>query len=76
MTQSATAKQLQQQMERLPSHQQQRVLEFVASLTDANPRGVPGKVLLAFAGMIESSDLLAMSRAIEQGCEKVNGSEW
>jgi hypothetical protein len=37
---------------------------------------VPGKDLLRFAGAIEAEDLIAIERAIHEGCEKVNLDEW
>jgi hypothetical protein len=39
-------------------------------------QGVPGQVLLRFAGMIETSGLVAMAQAIEDGCEQVHGEDW
>jgi hypothetical protein len=32
--------------------------------------------LLPFAGSIPHEDLEAMTQAIEEGCEQVNGDEW
>ncbi len=58
----------------LPEALQWRVLEFVRTL--AAPHGVPGKQLLQFAGAISSDDLLIMSQAIEQDCERVDANEW
>ncbi|MDB5353848.1 MAG: hypothetical protein JWN24_301 [Phycisphaerales bacterium] len=42
---------------------------------DATPRGTPGPSLLRFAGAIPQEDLRAMSKAIEEDCERV-GDEW
>ena len=64
------------QLGKLPLEKQQQVLYFARALAGANQRGVPGQDLLRFAGTIEVSDLQAMSRAIEEGCEKVNQNEW
>jgi len=36
---------------------------------------MPGKDLLRFAGAIEAEDLIAIERAIHEGCEKVNLDE-
>jgi len=61
------------QLDRLPYELQLRVLDFVKSLI---PKGVEGKSLLRFEGTIPSDDLNLMSQAIENGCEKVDISEW
>ncbi len=55
----------------LPLEQQRHVLELVRTLVAAQVHGVPGQVLLRFAGTIEASDLATMAQAIEDGCEQV-----
>jgi hypothetical protein len=62
------------QVNRLPYKLQQRVLDFVKVLS--RQKGVPGKQLLHFAGTINSDDLQAMTKAIEDGCERVDVNEW
>ena len=64
-----------QQMENLPSNLQQQVLEFTKRLRVSVQRGVPGKKLLRFAGVIPLDDLQLMSQAIESGCEQVDLNE-
>lgn len=59
----------------MPVDQQRKVLEFARTLV-APVHGVRGSELLRFAGAIEASDLEEMSRAIENGCEKVDADEW
>jgi len=61
------------QIDKLPHDLQLRVLDFVKALT---PKGVEGKSLLRFEGAIPADDLQLMSKAIEEGCEKVDISEW
>jgi hypothetical protein len=61
------------QINKLPHDLQLRVLEFVKALT---PKWVVGKSLLRFEGFIPADDLQLMSKAIEEGCEKVDISEW
>lgn len=65
-----------QQMENLPDNLQQQVLDFIEKLTISAQRGVPGKRLLQFAGIIPPDDLKLMSQAIEQDCEQVDLNEW
>ena len=64
------------QLDHLPDAEQRRVLDFARSLASNNLVGVPGKDLLRFAGLIEADDLQLMAQAIEDGCEKVDASEW
>ena len=64
-----------QQMALLPEDQQQRVLAFVKNLVPA-AGGVTGKDLLKFSGSIGQPDLQQMAEAIEEGCERIDRSEW
>jgi hypothetical protein len=61
------------QMDKLPYDLQLRVLDFANSLI---PKGVEGKSLLRFEGVISGEDLHSMSRAIEDNCERVDTNEW
>lgn len=63
-------------MRQLPEAMQQQVLTFTQMLQASMPVGVPGRSLLAFAGAIPADDLLLMSEAIEEGCERVDSDEW
>ena len=55
--------------------QQREVLAFVRTLA-TTPSGVPGRELLAFAGIFESHDLVTLQQAIDEGCEQVHLEEW
>ena len=61
------------QIDKLPHDLQVRVLDIIKALT---PKGVEGKSLLRFEGSISGDDLQLMSKAIEEGCEKVDINEW
>lgn len=61
------------QVDKLPYDLQLRVLDFVNSLM---PKGVSGKSLLRFEGVISDDDLRLMSKAIEEDCERVDVNEW
>lgn len=61
------------QINKLPYDLQLRVLDFAKALI---PKGVEGKSLLRFEGAIPADDLKLISKAIEEGCEKVDISEW
>lgn len=60
------------QIDKLPHDLQVRVLDIIKALT---PKGVEGKSLLRFEGSISADDLQQMSRAIEEGCAKVDINE-
>jgi hypothetical protein len=55
--------------------QQREVLVFVRTLATP-PSGVPGRELLAFAGIFESRDLVTLQQAIDEACEQVHLDEW
>jgi hypothetical protein len=61
------------QIDKLSYDLQLRVLYFVKALIS---KGVEGKSLLRFEGTIPADDLQLMSKAIEEGCEKIDISEW
>ncbi len=65
-----------EELRALPHELQWRVLEFTRALALSAPRGVSGGQLLRFAGTIPPDDLETMRKAIEQGCEQVDGDEW
>ena len=64
-----------QRMARLPEEAQQRGLTFVKGLAPA-AGGASGKELLKFSGAIDHTDLQMIAKAIEEGCESVDRSEW
>ncbi len=70
----AVKEQILAQLAGLSEDQQLRVLDFARSLV--SPDGIAGRDLLRFAGAIEKEDLQTMSRAIEEGCEKIDQDEW
>lgn len=61
------------QIEGLSPDLQRRVLDYAKSLS---PKGVIGRELLRFEGVIPAAELQLMSKAIEEGCEKVEIGEW
>ena len=65
-----------EQLDTLPEHLQQQVLEFVEALQVFARRGVPGRQLLEFAGAIPLDDLDSMRQAIGDECEQVDLNEW
>ncbi len=73
MTMTSIKDNLLSQIDKLPHNLQLRVLDFVKALI---PKGVEGRTLLRFEGIIPKDDLQLISKAIEEGCEKVEVSEW
>jgi hypothetical protein len=64
----------------LPKHQ--RLIVHIETVDGASlppesvARGVDGRQLLRFAGAIPPEDLALMERAIEEGCERIDGDDW
>jgi len=65
-----------ERMNQLPVKLQRQVLSYVEALNRPGKRGVAGKKLLKFSGLIPPDDLLAMKKAIEADCEQVDMHEW
>ncbi len=68
--------QILEKLNALPYNAQRQVLNFVQALSLSAPKGIPGKQMLGFAGMIPKEDLQVMAAAIEAGCEGIDRSEW
>ena len=61
---------------RLDYGNQRRVLDFAKALSAVGRKGVPGKRLLSFVGLISPEDLCEMKNAITEHCEKIDRNEW
>ena len=61
-------------VENLSYLQQQKLLEFIRTLTNPNSKKKHG--ILNLAGSIDDDELKLMSKAIEEDCEKINPNEW
>ena len=64
------------QVELLPPPMQEQVLRYVESLTQSAPVGVRGVEMLAVAGILDPVSSREMREAIEDGCERIDCSEW
>jgi hypothetical protein len=65
-----------EQMLEMPEDQQQQILDYVRALHTGSRRGVPGKQLLEFAGIIPPTDLEQIAQTIKEGCERIDQDEW
>ncbi len=65
-----------EQMANLPYHLQEKALKFIKELTLPGKKGVPGRNLLKYAGVIPRDDLKTMSEVIENDCRKTDANEW
>jgi len=65
-----------EQLKTLPDNLQQEVLAFVHNLQTSSAKGISGKQLIKFVGLIPSDDLKVMREAIEAGCEQIDPNEW
>ena len=63
-------------LDRLPSEVQIRILNLAEAAAPSPQKGVSGKKLLRFAGILNAADATDMTQAIEDGCEKVDINEW
>lgn len=64
------------QLENLPAEQQRRVLTFAQDLADSRLKGVSGRELESFFGILSEDEAKAWIKAIEAGCERVDLNEW
>lgn len=81
MVDTAIKEELEKEMDRLPVPMQQRVLDFAHALVLSEPKdperkGVPGRELLRFAGLMSHEDAAEMLKAIEEECERIDPHGW
>ncbi|MEW6386297.1 MAG: hypothetical protein AB1491_02105 [Thermodesulfobacteriota bacterium] len=76
MANSGVKQEIIKQLDRLPLELQYRVLNFAQELALSRPKGVPGKQLLPFAGILRADEAAALTQAIEEGCERIDINEW
>ena len=63
-------------LEQLSPEKQERAAQLVHDLVSTTPKGVSGRELLQFAGILDAQAVLEMTEAIEEGCERVDLDEW
>lgn len=61
---------------RLSPEQQRRAAELVHGLVTPLPKGASVEDLLSVAGTLDAGAAQEMMQAIEEGCERVDLSEW
>lgn len=61
---------------RLSPEQQRRAAELVHGLVAPLPKGASVEDLLSVAGTLDAGAAQEMMQAIEEGCERVDLSEW
>lgn len=59
----------------LPVELRKQVLEFARALVSTS-KGVPGKQLLRFAGVLSPEDAHTITQAIEAECERIDLNAW
>jgi hypothetical protein len=76
MADSSLQEELLREVEQLPISQQRRVLDFARALAESTLHGVPGDMLLQFAGTMTPAEADEFLRRIEEDCERVDPNEW
>jgi hypothetical protein len=73
---TATIQEIERQLETMPLETQQQVLSYIKTLPHPTLKGVEGKTLRPFFGILSDEDANEMMKAIEEGCERVDLNEW
>lgn len=76
MAETSIERDILEEIHKLATPQQKRVLEFARSLANVQSAGIPGKYLLRFAGAIDNDNLEEIAQAIDRSCERVERNEW
>ena len=72
---TSVSQQINAAINELPPTEQLRVLAYARSLVHL-PHGTTGKVLASAASGISADDLDLMQKAVEEGCERIESSDW
>jgi len=72
----AIKQQILEDLGQLSPARQQRAAELVHGLVSAQARGTAGRELLRFAGTLDDQSARQMTKAIEEGCERVDIDGW
>ena len=76
MVNPAIKEQIFSDLDRLSPEEQTRAAEYVHSLASRTPKGIPGRDLTRFAGILDPESAREMIEAIEEGCERADLDEW
>jgi hypothetical protein len=76
MVEATIKEQILSDLEQLSPEMQERAAQLVHGLVEAAPRGVPGRDLLRFAGVIDAESIREMEEAIEDGCDRIDPEAW
>jgi hypothetical protein len=76
MHDTALRDELLKHLEHLSPELQRQVLELSKAMARSASRGVPGKQLLRFSGIMSPEDARAIAELVEAGCEQVDHDEW
>jgi hypothetical protein len=68
--------QLLQQVDQLTLEEQHRVLDFANSLSKMHPPTSRPKHFMELFGTLDPQSAEEMSRAIEEGCERIDPNDW
>jgi len=69
-------KELIEELERLETEDQVRVLDYVQSLTSKPKHDSPVDVMKKYVGTISKRDLETMSLAIDRDCSEIDHASW
>lgn len=76
MVDPAIQEQILRDLDRLSPVLQRRAAEFVRSLDPVGMRGASIDDLLLVSGTLDEKSAQEMREAIEQGCERIEPSDW
>jgi len=76
MYDAALREELLRHLDHLPPELQRQVLELSRAMARFTSRGIPGKQMLRFSGVLNPEDARAIAKSIENGCERVDSLEW
>lgn len=76
MIKSAIKKKLMHDLDKLPVEMQIKVQDFVHTMLVAKKKGVPGKSLLKYSGVLDADSCRKITSAVREGCGMVDSNEW
>ncbi|MFH0975655.1 MAG: hypothetical protein V1874_07710 [Spirochaetota bacterium] len=76
MINSEIQKEIINDLSNLPIELQKKVKEFTHTLLLTKSKGIPGRDILKFSGIIDDNNAEELRKIIDEGCSKVDYNEW
>jgi hypothetical protein len=76
MIKTTLKKKLMHDLDKLPVEMQVKVQDFILTMLVLKKKGVPGRSLLKYSGVLDADACRKITSAVREGCGIVDSHEW